>query len=47
MNGADMEAQEAAQISARMKEIERKVDRLEELARQMVERVRTTSSSVR
>ncbi|WP_236241972.1 hypothetical protein [Streptomyces sp. CC228A] len=45
MNGAGMEAHEVAEIGARLVEMEDKLDRLEELARRLVERLAATSSS--
>jgi hypothetical protein len=47
MNGAGMHTQETAEISARVKEIEGKLDMLVELARRIAERAGATSSSVR
>lgn len=45
MNGVEMEAHEVAEIGARLMEMEDKLDRLEELARHVVERLAATSSS--
>ncbi|MGB8943114.1 MAG: hypothetical protein WCD21_23185 [Streptomyces sp.] len=45
MNGVEMNAQEAAEMTARLAEVEDKLVRLEELARQVAEGVAATSSS--
>jgi outer membrane murein-binding lipoprotein Lpp len=45
MNGVEMNAQETAEIAARLTELEGKVDQLEELARQVAEGIAATSSS--
>ncbi|MDT0451960.1 hypothetical protein [Streptomyces hesseae] len=45
MNGAGMHANEAAEITARMAEVDKKLGQLEELARRICEKGVATSSS--
>lgn len=45
MNGVEMNAQEAAEIAARLVEVESKLDQLEDLARRIGESLAATSSS--
>lgn len=45
MSGVEMNAQETAEVTARLAELEGKLDQLEELARQLANGMAATSSS--